>query len=586
MKSITRARQSGFTLIELLLVMVLVGIMTVSEIQQAQLKMEQLAASNMGKTLFEYNNAVRFWISEKQTGVTALGVTPDLQGVRVGVDWLKSADCDPAFTADKNYLGCNFLANTNGRTRLGDMQFETYFNASWNAVLGQAEIEAITVLVDDSAAPVMRGLFIGAEPRPDLAGLAAAVVGGIVQLADSPFVVATGGEAVYCIDAASRAGMCDSAVLPDPTYAVEKIVLRAANFGTANPCQWLRTDGSCNMQADLSFNPAIGFNNREILNVSRILDSGAEGMQIGAAGGYAGPTPLNDVLIIDAQMDVWQDIVVNNSDISINNGRIVVAEGATPGSGEIEAHRMVDRDDPLFGVDPSAESNLNLVDASEISNNPAVSPNLSILSDNNLSVDAPGTTTVNSGTIVASTGTSGLQLWPNNATLIANTAITLWSPGRVEIRAGANLSQFTNTNTWIRGQKVFLDAPETEITSDISDITLYSGGNPITLDKLIPNWIHDQTWLAEPGDVVPFPVCEAGWTPKVQAVPINQVLESAQFQTNGPNRRARIHWEAWMEPAGSTWIMRVDSDYANSLPNGGVAMWALVNTYCYRNLSP
>ena len=384
-----RASAVGFALLEVMLALAVLSAIAVTQARQAAIEAKQTGARILGNEIFQYNNAVRAHVAHYQPQMTASFTPPELMGTRQGVDWLKSSTCGAGLSAEKNFAHCNFLSGTGGQPRFGNLTFETYFNTQWNATTQQAEVEALTVLVDRSTSPVS-GLLVGGDPSPGLSGLAASVASGVSGLLNQSVALSTNSDAAFCVTTASKPGMCDAAVYPSADYVEGKIVMRVGNYGGegANDCSVLHTDGSCEMKASIAYDPALAYEDRSLVNVSRLLSSPAEGLTIGNLGQYPGGTPGPGLVVVDANMDVWSDVSVNDANITVNNGRLIVESGAAPGSGEVQASALVDNEDTRFRVDPASVSRLSGVQASQLANNPDVNNDLSLTATGRLSASA------------------------------------------------------------------------------------------------------------------------------------------------------------------------------------------------------
>ena len=397
--------RAGFALLEVMLALAVISVIAVTQVRQKTIEARQIGARVLGNEIFQYNNAVRAHVAHYQTEMTASFTPPELMGTRQGVDWLKSASCGAGLTADKNFAHCDFLSGTGGQPRFGNLTFETYFNTQWNAATQQAEVEALTVLVDSSTAPVS-GLLVGGEPSPGLSGLAASVASGVSGLLNQSVALSTNSDAVFCVTTASKPGMCDAAVYPSGDYAEGKIVMRVGNYGGegANDCSVLHTDGACEMKASIGYDPTLAYDERSLVNVSRLISAPAEGLTIGNLGRYAGGTPGPGLVVVDANMDVWSGLSVNDANLAINNGRLVVSQGALPGSGEVQASAFIDNEDSRFLVDPQSESRLSDVRARRLSNNPDAGPNLNLNADGTLSASGQDVEVTSTGDFTMSSG--------------------------------------------------------------------------------------------------------------------------------------------------------------------------------------
>lgn len=224
-----RKLQSGFTLLEMLFVLGIATSMAVLRIADMRVDVEQNKAKRLGVEIYQYNNAVRSYISDH------IGATTD---PAPGVDWLKSAACGGS--AAKDYLPCGFP-----ETVTFGVGFDTniYVDGSGFTV---AETVVDPVIDDDGT-------------RSDLSGLAA--------------LIAAGGGVNYMLPVFAAT---DARFSSDRETAT--ITMTAST--NANTDAWLRTDGANDMDNNVVFNAASPQSQREIQNVSRISALAAESLLI------------------------------------------------------------------------------------------------------------------------------------------------------------------------------------------------------------------------------------------------------------------------------------------------------------------
>ena len=179
MKSLNgRSRQKGFTLIEMILVIGLMAVATMISFYEKKLDMEQTQARITGVHLYEYNNAVRAWIS--QNVGAASGAKP------TGSRWLKSTSCGG--TSSVGYLPCTF-PDMDAATplRFGQMQISSSVSTT-----GVTPNQTTVVTTTTTPFRVVTGSV--SSLRTDLAGLAGVVAaaGGVNSL--SPMLASTDGS--------------------------------------------------------------------------------------------------------------------------------------------------------------------------------------------------------------------------------------------------------------------------------------------------------------------------------------------------------------------------------------------------------
>lgn len=371
-------RQKGFTLLELVVVVGVMGALAVLRLQDARSEIDQARAKQLGIEIYQYNNAVRSYISENP----GVAINPP-----TGTAWLRTAACGGVGARD--YLPCNFP----DVTTLGDLVYDT------NIVVDLAGFTVGTttmppLVMDDG------------QVRADLTGLAALVAAGGSLNAFNPIVAAA----------------TDAAFNSSPATAV--LTLQAMN--NAQNDVWLRTDGANDMDANITYNDGIGAADRGIVNVSFLSSLANETMSVTATelflsreldatqiraragltnlGGPAGVLfdpdnaghfedgdilAENDLfvderLIVGAvdTMDPWNGGVMGHGDIAVGSDvfvdETVVINGVTlssqlgvatdygavnmtTSSDSMAAGAFYDRDDTDFYLKPSLWSKLNAV---------------------------------------------------------------------------------------------------------------------------------------------------------------------------------------------------------------------------------
>ena len=611
------AVQKGFTLLEMMFVLAIAALIAVGTVQEAQQKADFAGANQLGRDLAQYNNAVRSYVANWAGQITAGGVPAELTGNRIGVDWLKSAGCDPLFTADQDYLPCSFLQPTGGLTRFGRMQFETYFDARWDAAAQAPVVDAYTVMVDPATGD---GLRIRGDFAPALSGAAALVVDGVAQLANSPVWVATDGEALYCVTAGSRAGVCNAGVLPTPVYGAGKIVMVARNNALNDV--WLRTDGANEMNADLSFDATLPFANRDLVNVARIFSTTAEGVQIGAAGNYAGGPPAADLVVVDGDLELWGNLFITGSmtitdgDFTVNNGAIIATQGGRPNSGDFRGHRFVDLDDTTFFINPAGTSRVqNMQIATMVNNNAAGDVTLSTRANANGAGNAAGGNIVlESAQDVDVSAGGGVSLESDNGAGVR---------GALEIDAAGMRGQHTNNiqflsdsgSTSILGDGGLtgfvadaggvgrIVAPTSlNIDTEFTNVNVLVDGVSRPLTSLLSNWLHVGTYRGSIRRAtgvyvpmgVPIPACLPGWLPRITVLPIEitqETIEGASTSSNAMLAQYRPGFAGWNISAialsPTEWTVYIIGPGDNMFDGSPLAVSAnvLAMTYCYRGIN-
>lgn len=297
-----QGRQKGFTLIEMILVIGLMAVATMISFYEKKLDMEQTQARITGVQLYEYNNAVRAWIS--QNVGAASGAKP------TGTAWLKSTTCGG--TSSIGYLPCTFPdMDAATPVRFGQIQI-----SSSVATTGVTPNQTTVVTTTTTPFRVVTGSTTNL--RTDLAGLAAVVAaaGGVNSL--SPMLAST-----------------DGSVSSNPSTGV--ITMQASNNGASDA--WLRTDGSNTMNSNITYKATNPASLRTLTNVSRVQALTSEILYLGNANGWTVGKPvvvsanqsINGTLTVDNLNNVQSGIALTRGDVVTVNGRVhagtdVVAE--------------------------------------------------------------------------------------------------------------------------------------------------------------------------------------------------------------------------------------------------------------------
>jgi prepilin-type N-terminal cleavage/methylation domain-containing protein len=297
-----RSRQKGFTLIEMILVIGLMAVATMISFYEKKLDMEQTQARTTGVKLFEYNNAVRAWISQN------VGVTPAPQS---GTAWLKPTSC-PGGTSAIAYLPCDFPDMIPALPlRFGQLSVQSTF-----VTTGAVPNQVTTVTTTTPPFMVLTGS--SSSLRTDLAGLAGVVAaaGGVNSM--SPMLAST-----------------DGSVSANPSTGV--ITLQASNNGAADA--WLRTDGSNTMNGNIVYKATNPASLRELTNVSRVQSLASEILYLGGVGSLAAGQSVvvaanqsvNGVLTIDNLYSNPTGLSVTRGDVSAWQGRVTASTDVVAG---------------------------------------------------------------------------------------------------------------------------------------------------------------------------------------------------------------------------------------------------------------
>lgn len=214
------AKQRGFTLLELIFVIGIATLMTIQQMQDKVRDVEQLRAKQLGVEIWQYNNAVRAWLADQPAGWLGNVSVADLR---------TAGTCGAGNTGTQDLLPCTFPT----QTTFGGLPFATVVAMSGTNRIATTTFDPLEV----------RGNI-----RPDLSGLAALTASGSTLM--NP--VASNGS-----------------FTSDPATAV--ITMTTDGVGAApGGDMWLRTDGSNNMENNITFNPASPWQQRKIVNVDTI----------------------------------------------------------------------------------------------------------------------------------------------------------------------------------------------------------------------------------------------------------------------------------------------------------------------------
>ena len=346
-----KKKEDGFTLLELLLVIGITTTMSVVSFQDKMLETEQAQARRLGMEVFQYNSAVQNYLAHS----SGLPNPASLQGTYTGVNWLKSSACGG--TADKEWLSCNFLAHSNGKTSFGRLGFTTEIKYDPAAGL--------------TGRTVMTKLTLGSDKqeRADLAGLAALVASGAYAVSeDGKAVTAQDSTVAYCPDTAGTSPI--NAVCQGDKGA---IVMLSRNLSAAD--RWLRVDHGNVMQNVLEFRTgdptpasqtdiqAIDSVSRQIRNVARIYNLGSgnsngesDNLYLGKKYGDAAKAMVtlpNNAVVVDADQEVLGKLIV---------AATIDAKGNISTDGDLIAKKNAD-----------IKGNINVGDDAQIGKNLTVS---------------------------------------------------------------------------------------------------------------------------------------------------------------------------------------------------------------------
>lgn len=321
-----QSRQKGFTLIEMILVIGLMAVATMISFYEKKLNMEQTQARITGVHLYEYNNAVRAWIS--QNVGAASGPKP------TGTAWLRSTTCGG--TSAVGYLPCNFPEmDAATPMRFGQLQINSSVSTA-----GATPNQTTTVTSTTTPFRVATGSVTAL--RTDLAGLAGVVAaaGGVNSL--SPMLAST-----------------DGSVSSDPATGI--ITMQASNNGASDA--WLRTDGSNTMNGNIVYKATNPASLRTLTNVTRVQALASEILYLGNADGYwsgqnvvvSANQNVNGILTVDNLSNSPTGLSVSRGDVIASTGRVIAESDLVSGRDVVASN---------IKANPSVSSQLLLSGAS------------------------------------------------------------------------------------------------------------------------------------------------------------------------------------------------------------------------------
>lgn len=367
--------QSGFTLLELMLVLAIAAGMAIIQIQDALLKSEQRAASQLGAEIHMVATGVQKYVAFHSGSQSTIPADP-----QNGVSWLFGDKCNTGVASREHpdFISlCGFLQNPDGSetTRFGRLKMTTTFKTD----PGNNYLESITVFDE---------LKVQGQHRADLAGLAAMVANGIPSVDDPSSAtpqMASDVFVAYCIEGGRRDGIYQNCLNHD-----RQIVVVTTNSSASD--RWLRTDHGNNMKNILEFDDSVtgtdsnGFSLRQIKNVARLYNKGTDPLYIGKRGRV--PTMADVGFVVDADQEIlgklrvsYGDIEVTSDPVTGQGGNVIAEKDITAGQDVIATNdakvgndlnvsnnatiekdtttsRIFDFDDPTFYLDPNSVSNV------------------------------------------------------------------------------------------------------------------------------------------------------------------------------------------------------------------------------------
>lgn len=312
-------------MIELILVIGLAAVIMTLDFENKKHEMQVSKAKGTGEILFQYNNAVRAWLSNN-VGASAQ--------VKDGTFWLKHTSCAGGMSSIA-YLPCSFPDATEASPiPFGELSLTSHIESTG------AYPNQITAVRSITSPFIIKG-----EKASGLSGVAAIVAAAGRTDAITPVLMASEGS-----------------FKSDPSTA--SITMIASN--NASTDAWLRTDGSNYMNNNLTFNPFRNMENREIRNISRIVNLADGVIFAGSNGGALLATP--ERFIVDADEEILGVLKVENRKgngvgLEVTRGNLNIPSGSLNASENVVGKIFRDIEDSAYYLDPNQTSVLNTIQA-------------------------------------------------------------------------------------------------------------------------------------------------------------------------------------------------------------------------------
>lgn len=552
--------QSGFTLMELMLVISIIAGLSIIEIQDAMLKAEQRAASQLGAEIHMVTSGVQKYVAWKSGTQSTLPPGP-----QDGVSWLFGAKCNTGTASRDNpdFISlCGFLQNPSGEyTTFGQLGITTSFTPD----PGNNYLESFTVFDE---------LKVQGEHRADLAGLAAMVANGVPSIEESGGSpqMASDVFVTYCIEGGRRDGIFSYCNGYD-----RQIIAVTSNSSASD--RWLRTDNGNTMKNILEFDQTVtgtesatGFSLRQIKNVARLYNNnGTDPLMLGKGGRT--PTMADVGIVSDANHEVLGQFKVTHGDIRVES------DPATGSGGNIYADRDIEAGNNLeAGNDVIAGNDLNVKNNALVENDTTtrrifdfddpsfyLNPN----EDSNLKDIVAETSIIPDmdSTKIKSIG-SGIELEGRDRVDISTVAPN----GTIQLDAGT----IDMLRAKLRGDL------------DVSDLVVRTAsGKKVRLIDALPRKSLRQTYVVDMSSnqrYVPHPDCRAksagGTTtssggPQIVVVPSYSGSHGRE-ETHGAERGVvNTQWYVNVSGVANGWFVDIRSSYRDKSTGIGVAM-----TFC------
>jgi hypothetical protein len=430
----TNTSEKGFTLIEMILVTGLVIGATMLSLFEKASDLEQDRAKGLGVQMFQYNNAVRGWVSNNPLAT---------DGLRQGSGWLKPASCGGGSAVE--YLPCTFPdATTANPIMFGKLTLTTE--------LKRITSGGVTHLL---ATTTSTGMQVGGKTRADLAGLAIITAAAGSVSGTTPVLMAT-----------------ESSFKSDPISAV--MTMTAGS--TPNNDAWLRTDGSNTMNSNLTFNASSAPGVRQVNNVSRLSGMGAEPLYLGLSGGAL----AGNVIVVDGDQSVLGNQIISNNRnlataIMAVRGDIVANSGNVRASGGVHAGTDISANGTI-----SAGANINANGSMNAAGNLTVGGGATVNSDirSNANISSAGGIYATGNISTQGTMTASGQV---NASGNINSAQSISAAGNVNAGNALVGQIFYDSNN----MGYYVDPNNTSVLNTVAAMGAVSANGRITANEYV-----------------------------------------------------------------------------------------------------
>lgn len=519
-----KRKQQGVTLLELILVIALMAFVTLLGFQSKQLEMDQRRAKEVGGQLFTYNNAVRNWFTNNMD-------PSNLTQTRVGTTWLKPNSCGGSSGRTEGYLPCSFPDATAAKpTPYGRLVLTTVLTRTYTASEG-AQFRAVTTTTPFTLSSFRNPSVV----RSDLAGLAAltAASGGMIM--DTPMPATS--------DASFTSGI-----------GTGIITMEASSQSELDA--WLRTDGGNTMSNNLRFDESRNRLLRQIRGTSRVQAIAGEVLYLGNASGNFNNFPAaplaNERVVVDANTRIYGQLRTNGA-ITALSGNISAQAGSVSASIDVSAGR-----DVTAVRDVTARRNVTATSNVTAGGNVQAGVNVQAGLDVRANRDLIGNRFIDR----------------NNTAYIVDPHST----SRLETVGVRTLQSYDNGTLNMRGNTIDIRSKAAGIANltgrvNVNSLNVVKNGREIPLSRLLPNFVHMNSYVGGNSFWIPKPSCPGG-TPKVivtpQSIPTNTIPPASGYSASymGQSNFRAVN-------SGSNWIIQVSTASGRGFDSRAVA-----STYC------